>query len=127
MEAEVKVNGAARTEKAFAKAVKRFRTDIRADLQDWGNETAGMARKDHKYKRQTGNLDRSIQAELRGDSVRIWINPQYVTNNGYNYGLIQHDGSKYIHGDPFIERAVERNVGKLTEKIGNTIAELLGD
>ena len=110
-------------------AVARFIADgAEATMQDWGNDTAAVARKNHKfgnpyskgYKARTGNANRSIQALAKGSAVKIWINPQYVTTkDGAVYPAILHAD------DPFITRAVKSELKKLPPMLTKEIARIM--
>jgi hypothetical protein len=46
----------------------------------------------------SGNLDRSISYSVKTQkgknsiALRVYLNPSLITNNGINYGRVQHDG-----------------------------------
>lgn len=97
----------------FIKLPKAIADEQRLALKRGGNRVVKEARSNHKFNnpphmitstRQyspSGNLDRAIQSEVTtskrgafrfGYNLRVFINPVFVTANGYNYGVIQHDG-----------------------------------
>ncbi len=63
-------------------------------LQDYGNKMVKYARSNHEFQTRTGNLERAITAIVDIQTLRMsfFIDADRVTNNGYNYGVVQHDG-----------------------------------
>lgn len=97
----------------FQKLPKAISDEQRLAMKRNGRKVVRDARNNHNYNnpphmitstRQyspSGNLDRAIQSEVKasrrglldaGYDLRVFINPVFVTVNGYNYGVIQHDG-----------------------------------
>jgi len=105
---------------------KKLEKEMQKTLQKWGNSTIKKANRNRKWKRKSGNLDRAQKADVDGLNLRIWIDPDLVTNKGYNYGLIQHEGSKRLEGDPWLDRAVEAEKDKLEKMLLDDIEKVLG-
>ena len=118
---------------------------IQKTLQKWGNATIRYGKKNKKYQRRSGNLDRAQKAKVSGLDLLITIDASQVTNNGFNYGLIQHDGSKDparphpvkigkkwvtvskgVKGDPWLENAVDDKKDELEKLILEDIDRILG-
>ena len=92
----VVVKGADAFLKKLNNAPKKIRQKSAKALQDSGNKMVSYARSHHNFKTRTGNLERSITAKVDTPNLSLlfYINSAYVTTGGYNYGLIQHDGSR---------------------------------
>jgi hypothetical protein len=125
---ELKVVGLDDLKKDFEGVVHYLGDEIEATFQDWGNETVKIARNTRQYKRRTGEADKSIQAVAKGASVKIWVNPENVTTGDKNwvYPALLHDGTKRgIKADPFITRAVAKNLRALPKAITKKIESIL--
>lgn len=105
----VTVKGLLKLISSFRRIPKELDKEKKRILKQGGIDVQRSARADHRYNNPphliskgrryspSGNLDRSITYRTRGKSdniaVRIYINPNLVTTeDGYNYGVIQHDG-----------------------------------
>lgn len=132
---EIKVTGTDGVVRSLSSVAQYIVDGVEATLQDWGNDTAKDARKNHrfgnpysdKYKARTGNANRSIQADAKGTSVKVWINPDNVTTKeGWVYPALLHDGTRRgIKADPFITRAVKKNIKKLPPMIAKEIGRIM--
>ena len=98
--------------------------ELQSSLQDWGNATIKKGKRKKPYKRRSGNLDRAQRADVKGLSLTISIDPRLVTNNGVNYGVIQHDGSKHIQGEPWLSDAVDDNTKELEREIAEQVVRV---
>jgi len=94
-------------------------------LQLWGNKTIREGKKQKPYKRRSGNLDRAQKAKVQGLGVVISIDEHLVTKDGFNYGAAQHDGTKYIKGEPWLEDAVDARLNTLVSEIADMAGEVL--
>lgn len=140
----MKVVGADGVKRSIDDAISYIAGDIEADFQDWGNETVNIAKKIHKFGNPyskkyaeehgtngTGNANASMKAEAKGASVKIYIDPDGVSVNSkrygkFNYAMALHEGTKYITGDPFLERAIEKNKNNLEKRILKSLKRILG-
>lgn len=103
--------------KGLKELIKKFKImpqaiadETRLTLKRGGKRVVKEARSNHRYNnpphmitsnRQyspSGNLDRSISSEViemgrfERIALRVYLNPVFITNNGVNYGVVQHDG-----------------------------------
>jgi len=111
-------------------------------LQESGNKMVVQARSDHRFNTKSGQLERAITADVNpvGWELMFYIDPDRVTNKGYNYGWVQHDGSgtgykkSYmsrkikpklksggIEADHFMVRAFESEIKNLERDITNVL------
>jgi len=113
----VKLSGMKGMKSALKKYPQELSKTARRTLHVYGNKMAKSARKDHRYNRQSGNLDRSIEAVVDKKKVemKLWINPTLLKSGKYNYGLIQHEGSYKGYKK---SKAVKKRYGSSTLKTG---------
>lgn len=96
--------------KKFKKIPKLIDKEKRLALKQAGINIQREARNNHRFNnpphmitstRQyspSGNLDRSISYTVKTQAgrnliaLRVYLNPTIITNNGINYGRVQHDG-----------------------------------
>lgn len=92
---ETSITGLEETIKALSKAESYLAKKVPYTEQTSLNKMIVKARGNHKFTSRSGNLERSIDGEVVAKewSFSFFIDPDIVTNKGYNYGLIQHDGS----------------------------------
>lgn len=135
---KVTASGIVEMQKALVQYPEAFFSIGRKTLIKYGNKMARDAKRDHRYNRQSGNLDKSIEAVVPRDKLglKFWINPTLVTSGKYNYGLIQHEGSgkgykrsrgakrystklksKGILNDHFLVRAWDKNIDSLKDAL----------
>lgn len=93
----------------YANRIDYLNKKVPSVLQKRGNKMVEKARKDHKYKTKSGQLERSIEANVnsRDWSLIFEINPDRVTNNDYNYAMIQHEGSGQGYKKSYMAKAVK--------------------
>lgn len=87
--------GADKVFRKIVSAPEKIKKKTAYTLQEYGNMMVVHARRNHKFTTRTGQLERAITAKVDKNNLALlfYINPDFVTNNGYNYGVIQHDGS----------------------------------
>lgn len=92
---KISVTGLKEMQRALNKYPNVFNKTARSTLVVHGNKMANSARRDHRFNRKSGNLDRSIEAvtDKKDIAMKLWINPKTLKSGKYNYGLIQHEGS----------------------------------
>lgn len=104
----VKVKGLKKLIKKFQRFPRALDAENKLILKRAGIAVQRKTRTNHRYNNPphmmsdgrryspSGNLDRSISYRVTQKqheiAVRVYIDPTFVTSNGYNYGLIQHDG-----------------------------------
>ena len=121
---EIKTN-AKRVREQLEKDAKEMVKGVKRTMQKWGNDTIRYGKKKKVYKRKSGNLDRAQKAKVNGLTLNITIDASEVTNKGVNYGLVQHEGSKYIQPDPWLFNAVDDGIGKLENELADVIEKAL--
>ena len=115
-------------------------------LGKYGTEMVKYARANHKFKTQTGQLERAISSKVDRKNWRMtfFIDEVRVFSNGYNYGWCQNDGTaagykrgaispavspkgtgKGIQADDFMGRAWNQYVEKLTKELEETLIKAL--
>jgi hypothetical protein len=92
---------------AYLKYPEQVKEKAVFELRKYGNKMQQHARQNHRFKsqgksssgyRRTGNAERSIQSEVKLKpfiSLKFWINPEFVENNGFVYPWAQNDGTGY--------------------------------
>lgn len=108
------------------------------------------ARKNHRFKRVSGDLEKSVTVEYNGKTknvhkTKIYLNDKFTTTeNGKSYGTYQHEGTYQgydqspiapaypsstsksgngIKGDPFLYRAIKQK-WKMTRDLKKITAKL---
>lgn len=142
----IKIEGLKGMKRALSKYPNEFKKELRKTLVIYGNKMARHAKRDHRFKSKSGNLERSIKSEVSKDKVfmKFFIDPQTLTNGKYNYGLIQHEGSykgykksksakKYpnkrpntgfgILYDHFMDRAWDKYIKPMNKALQNDITD----
>lgn len=119
-------SNAKQVRKQLEKEAKDLIKAMQKSMQKWGNATIRYGKKKKPYKRRSGNLDRSQKAKVKGLELRIEIDPSLVTNDGFNYGIAQHDGTKHIKGDPWLDNAVDDKIDLLEKQLLDDIGRILG-
>lgn len=92
------VKGLNRLLSKFRKHPQETEDEIKFVLNDNALKMVKEARSNHRYKSKSGNLNKAIKKKYwktkNNQKVKVFIDPTLVTTeNGYNYGWIQHDGS----------------------------------
>jgi len=116
-------------------------------LRRYGNKMVKYARQNHKFKTQTGQLERAITAEVDSKNWQLTfkIDDVRVYSNGYNYGAIQNDGfgqgfkrgsispnwttkvsTKGLKADDFMGRAWDKYVDDMTADLQKLLIKVLG-
>lgn len=92
----VTLRGFARVHNRIKNADRKIRSESAKTLQNYGNKMAVYARNNHDFTSRTGQLENSIVAKVNVSalSMLFFINPDRVTNNGFNYAVAQHDGTR---------------------------------
>jgi hypothetical protein len=84
---------------AFLLKLQRFNPFVSKRIPQimayYGQKMVETARNDHRYENRSGNLSRSItyKVDHKKWELSFYIDDSLVTNKGYNYGWVQHDGS----------------------------------
>lgn len=131
----------------LAKVLGTLNKSIPNALQDGVNEMVTRARKNHKFKRKSGQAERAIQGYISKKewSLTFWINPAQVTvyskdGKPYNYAWGLNDGTRSnyktghisptitpspksggIHADDFMNRAWQFGRRKMKKVIKSEI------
>ena len=133
----IKSTGTNCIQKAYSKYLVEFHKEARKTLIIHGNKMENEGRKNHRFIRDSGKADASIESIVskNGVNLKFWINPRNVTTKkGYNYAMMQHEGtySKYkpsglgplhpkknaangggIRPDHFMQRAWDKQIDKM--------------
>ncbi len=137
-----KTTGAKEAHAFIDNAIRDLNKRVPYSLQESGNKMVAKARSDHRFKSNHGQAERSIQSDVDSKEwmLTFYINPDRVTNNGYNYAWGLHDGtgkgykkskmspkvepklkSGGIKHDHFMVRAYEGEIKNLKRDIVNQI------
>ncbi len=81
--------------KGLKKTMPNLNKEVTKIFGKYGKLMVIYARKNHKFKTQTGQLERAItfRVDSKQWELHFYIDDVRVYSNGYNYGTIQHDGS----------------------------------
>lgn len=74
------------------------------------------AQSNHRYKRRTGNLERSIKIRNKPDGGMVYINEAQAP-----YGKFVHDGQRSWAPDQFLYNAAIKNEPELNRKIDQAV------
>jgi hypothetical protein len=124
----VKVKGSDVLKRILRSTAERMANELPVTLQEFANAVTIEARGIHEFQTRTGNLERSIQNTVDASnlSMRVFINPDLVTtSSGWNYAVIQHDGSKWIDRNPFVYNAFENHLVDFNNQIKEQIWRIL--
>ena len=117
MDASLRVENLAATQRALRRADKAASTRLNAELKGMAQETADRARQ--LAPRRSGKLAASIRPYARRGEVGVRASAQ---NQGYNYaGRIEYDRTS---GRPFLRPAVAETVedaNRVLDQIGDAI------
>ena len=112
----------------------------------YGRKMVKYARTNHKFKTQTGQLERSITAKVDSKKWQLTflIDKVRVYSNGYNYGAIQNNGfgqgfkasklspfkttkasTKGLKYDHFMEKAWDEYVDDMTKELQKLLIKVL--
>ena len=128
------------------KAIPTLNKEVVKILGRYGAKMVKYARANHKFKTQTGQLERAITFKV--DSKRwqlsFYIDEVRVYSNGYNYGWVQNDGSASgykrgsisppispkgkgsgIEADDFMGRAWDKYVDDMTRELEKALIRVL--
>ena len=78
------------------------------------------ARREHRYNRQTGNLERSVKLEINQDGGSVYIDEAQA-----NYGKYIHNGFKSWSPDPFLSDAANANQPQLAQALDREIGRAI--
>lgn len=124
---EIKTN-AGQVSDLITESAKKIQSEMRRTLQEWGNATKNKAMRNHEYQRRSGNLDKSHTAKVDRDGMglHIYLDPSIITTDkGANYGIVQHNGSKKMAGEPWLFNAVDEEKDKLPNLLGDALIRAL--
>ena len=128
------------------KAMPDLNKGIKLLLVKYGKLMVKYARNHHRFKTQTGQLERAITFKVDSKKwiLHFYIDDVRVYSNGYNYGWIQNDGSasgykrgkispsispkgkgKGVQADDFMGRAWEKYVDDLTSDLQKLLIRIL--
>jgi len=147
----IKVSGLSERINAIDSAARRLFSEMRKELIDTGAKMVTDARGDHRFTSRSGALERSIDAEIPPDELKmtfgfiddatrsLWKKAPHVT-----YGTFQHEGTgqnysqsraagsyesnpniKGIKADHFLVRAWDKNIDGMKERLKNRCLEVL--
>ena len=142
----VRLKGFDKQHRKLKSAMPELNKKVPVVLGKYGSLMVKYARANHKFKSQTSTLERSIVHKVDAKNWRLEfkIDDKYVMSGGYNYGLIQHDGSgaRYkksrfsptvspklktggVKADHFMVRAWEQYVDKMTDELQEILIKAL--
>jgi hypothetical protein len=142
----VRLKGFDKQYRKLKNAVPELNKKVPVVLGKYGSLMVKYARANHKFNTQTGQLERSIthKVDRKNWTLEFFIDDVRVYSNGYNYGLIQHDGSgaRYkrsrfsptvspklktggVKSDHFMVRAWDQYVDKMTDELQEILIKAL--
>lgn len=96
----IKLEGIKGMQKAISKYPNELEREFRKTLTVFGNKMVKHARRDHRFKRKSGNLDRAISIEVprKRVALKFFINdsllrPKGRSKKGNSYGVFMHEGT----------------------------------
>jgi hypothetical protein len=90
-------------------------------LDRLGPKIAQEAKNIHRYKSQTGNLERATKYNKSKNGAKI-----YIDDVKAKYGKYIHDGFKKWAPDQFIDKAVDNNMELIEITLADEIDRILG-
>jgi hypothetical protein len=142
----VRIKGFDKQYRAIKNAMPELNKKVPVVLGKYGAKMVKYARANHLFKTQTGQLERSITSKVNRKTwtLEFFIDDVRVYSNGYNYGMIQHDGSgaRYkksrfsptvspklktggVKSDHFMVRAWDEYVDDMTEELQKILIKAL--
>jgi hypothetical protein len=98
MDIKIDIKNLTQLSAAFARAPGAVRRQLRLALSIALRNVQTRARRDHKFRSRSGNLERSIRTKITSDwppEGRIYLDPAgTMTDGGEAYGTFQHEGTK---------------------------------
>ena len=122
----------------------RLNTSVGRSLVKHGSKMQKRAKKDHRFKSRSGNLERSILSDVKGLVLRFFIENRFTKTKKGSYGVYQHEGtydsykksesapklphstgSKGLKHDHFMDRAFDLYLDDLEDDINKVITKEL--
>lgn len=98
MELKIEIRRLNELVRAFDKAPAKVKVELRRAIKEALVKIQKRARKEHRFRTRSGNLERSIEDEMISDwppTGRVWLNPvASKTASGQSYGVFQHEGTR---------------------------------
>ena len=98
MNIKLEIKNLSQLNEAFARAPGAVRRQLRLALNIALRGVQDRARREHKFRSRSGNLERSIRTKIDSDWPpvgRIYLDPAgTMTKNGQAYGTYQHEGTQ---------------------------------
>ena len=95
----IKLDGLKGMQDAIKEYPKTLQKELRKTLVVYGNKMVRYAQKNHRFKRKSGSLERSISKEVSADRVGLmfFIKDDMVkpenSKKGNSYGVFMHEGT----------------------------------
>jgi hypothetical protein len=90
-------------------SVKDALKDITKDIQDY-------ARSHHRFKRQTGALQDSVQTYVGEMTGEVFLDPSIA-----DYGIYVHEGHGSWDPDRFLDEAIDSKENEIIEKLNQAV------
>lgn len=147
----VKKRGLKKYQKKLLSIPKKIEKGVRVQLKIEGPKLERLALSDHRYNRQSGQLDRAISSKVDkfGMLLSFFIDNRFITikegkHKGKSYGIFQHEGTgrgyrkskgakQYnanaskggIRHDHFMDRAFKKGVPGIKKNIKKVIKKVI--
>ena len=91
-------------------------TVVKEGIQTFLVSVQAEAKRQHRYHRRTGKLERSVKVERAQDGGSV-----YLDDGAAPYGKYIHNGTRYIDSDPFLTDAYDRKERDLDIAVGRSV------
>ena len=91
-------------------------TVVKEGIQTFLAEVQAEAKRQHRYTRRTGKLERAVKVERTEDGGSV-----YIDDAAARYGKYIHEGTRYIDSDPFLTDAYDRKQQDLDRSVSRSV------
>lgn len=107
-------------ERALKEAPVLLERNLRIGLKEVNTLITRQARSSHRFKTRSGNLERSVQSEVKNLTSEIYLEPGIAV-----YGRRIHEGYGKWNPDQFLYRAAETKEQEATKILDEAIGRAL--
>ena len=91
-------------------------TVVKEGIQTFLVSVQAEAKRQHRYTRRTGKLERAVKVERAQDGGSV-----YLDDGAAPYGKYIHNGTRYIDSDPFLTDAYDRKERDLDRSVSRSV------
>lgn len=122
----VRLFGVERQNRRLQRIEEKTNEAVRDEMELFAEKVLIRAKRDHRYRSRSGNLKRSTKKKYKfrrlSHTMTFYLDGTLTTIRsgryaGKSYGVYQHEGTRHIRKDPFLIKAVQRELPKFRRNL----------